>query len=159
MHANEALLHRFYEAFAKRDHATMAEAYAPEETFSDPVFTDLKGPEVAGMWRMLCVRGTDLELSHSDVRADDASGEASWIARYTFSATGRHVTNHVQSRFTFRDGLVVAQQDTFDFWGWTRQALGPMGLFLGWTPIVRNKVRSQAGTGLERFLAKEQAGG
>src|SRR5436190_2219712 len=42
---NDALIQRFYAAFAARDGAAMAACYAPDATFSDPVFTDLKGEE------------------------------------------------------------------------------------------------------------------
>jgi len=44
MHPNEALLDKFYSAFKARDHVTMGECYAPDAHFSDPVFTDLRGP-------------------------------------------------------------------------------------------------------------------
>ena len=40
--ANSALIDRFYEAFGRRDHETMAACYAPDARFSDPVFQDLR---------------------------------------------------------------------------------------------------------------------
>lgn len=153
MHDNEQLIHRFYEAFAKCDGEAMAACYAPDATFSDPVFPGLKGPEVGGMWRMLCERGKDLVIRHSDVAADDTTGRAHWDADYTFS-TGRMVNNRIDATFTFQDGLIQTHTDVFDLWAWTRMALGPTGLLLGWTPMVQNKVRGQARVGLERWLEK-----
>ena len=91
--ANAALIERFYEAFARRDHEAMASCYAPDARFSDPVFQDLNGDEVRAMWRMLCERAIDLELSHSGVRAEGDRGSAHWDADYTFTATGRRVHN------------------------------------------------------------------
>jgi hypothetical protein len=38
-------------------------------------------------------------------------------------------------------------------WRWTRQALGPVGLLLGWTPWLAGRVRSQAAAGLAKFRA------
>ena len=38
------LIERFYAAFGRRDGKAMAACYAPEATFRDPVFGDLKGP-------------------------------------------------------------------------------------------------------------------
>lgn len=153
MHPNAALIQSFYEAFQRRDGAGMAAAYHPQATFSDPVFPALSGARVGGMWRMLCGRATDLEIEFSGIEADDKVGKAHWEAHYTFSTTGRKVHNIIDASFAFQDGLIVQHVDDFDFWRWSRQALGASGVLLGWTPIVRNKVRDQAGRGLEKFLA------
>jgi len=157
--ANAALIDRFYEAFARRDHATMAACYAPDATFSDEVFKDLRGPEVPGMWRMLCVRGTDLTLEHSEVVAEGDRGSAHWEADYTFSATGRPVHNSIDASFTFRDGLIAVHTDRFDLWKWARQALGPAGVLLGWSPPIQNKVRAEARKNLTEFMASESGAG
>lgn len=154
MHPNAALITRFYTAFAARDADGMVACYHPEVRFSDPVFPDLQGPRAGAMWRMLCARGKDLTLTFSDVQADDDGGSAHWEARYTFSATGRKVHNVIDARFTFRDGLVHTHVDTFGFHRWARQALGPAGLLLGWTPMLRGKVQGTAAKGLEDFIAR-----
>jgi hypothetical protein len=113
--------------------------------------------ETAGMWSMLCSsvkdHGADVwRLEWRDVEADDARGRAHWDARYRFSATGRHVLNRIDAEFRFRDGLIVEHRDRFDFWRWSRQALGVPGLLLGWTPLLRAKVRATARANLDRFL-------
>lgn len=154
MHPNAELLNRFYSAFVERDHATMARCYADEATFSDPVFPDLDAEEVRAMWRMFCTGG-DLDVSFSDVHADDSSGAARWEAIYVFPKTGRRVHNKIDSSFQFRDGLIARQRDDFDFYRWSRMALGPIGTALGWSPIVKNQVRQQAGVQLRRFRAHE----
>jgi ketosteroid isomerase-like protein len=151
--ANEALIDRFYSAFARRDHETMAECYVADATFSDPVFPDLHGDEVRAMWEMLCERGLDLSLTHSNVRADGDTGSAHWVAEYTFSGTGRHVVNEIDASFGFADGLIAEHVDRFDLWRWTRQALGPVGLIAGWSPPIQNKVRDQARANLREFMA------
>ena len=153
MHPNAALLNRFYTAFAARDGATMSGCYHADASFSDPVFPDLKGPEVGGMWRMLTSRARDLKVEHSAVVADDQTGSAHWEAWYPFSATGRAVHNIIDASFTFKDGLIFTHKDHFDFYRWSRQALGATGWLLGWTPIVANKVRGQAAAGLAKYLA------
>ena len=151
--ANAALIERFYTAFARRDHETMAACYAADARFSDPVFQDLQGDEVTAMWRMLCERGTDLELSHSAVEAEADRGSAHWDADYTFSATGRKVHNEIDASFSFGDGLIVEHTDSFDLWRWARQALGPVGIALGWAPPLQNKIRGQARENLREFMA------
>lgn len=154
MHPNHALIERFYQSFQKRDAEGMVACYHPDVVFSDPAFVDLHGAEARGMWRMLCARGKDLTLEFSDVRADDSTGSAHWEAKYTFSGTGRHVHNVIDASFEIRDGKIVRHQDRFDFWRWTRMALGPAGLLLGWTPFLQNTVRKKARTGLADYMAK-----
>ena len=153
--ANAALIDGFYEAFKRRDHAAMAACYAPDATFSDAVFKDLRGPEVAAMWRMLCLRGTDLEVEHRDVTADSERGSAHWDADYTFSASNRPVHNSIDASFTFRDGLIAEHVDRFDLWKWARQALGPPGIVLGWAPPFQSRVRAMARQNLDEFMASE----
>ncbi len=156
--ANAALIDRFYGAFARRDHQTMADCYAPTARFSDPVFRDLDGDEVRAMWRMLCERGTDLELSHSRVEAEGDRGSAHWVADYTFSGSGRPVHNEIEASFRFEDGLIAEHTDEFDLWLWARQALGTMGVVLGWSPPVQNKIRGQARENLDKFIAESATG-
>jgi ketosteroid isomerase-like protein len=153
-HPNDELIERFYGAFAKLDGATMAECYGPDARFSDPVFTDLRGTEPGAMWRMLTGRAKDLRIQLVDHQADDGTGSAHWLADYTFS-TGRKVHNDVRAAFRFADGRITKHTDSFSFYAWARQALGPVGLALGWTPIVRGKVQREARAGLDEFLARE----
>ena len=155
--ANEALIERFYGAFAQRDGAGMAACYAPDVHFSDPVFTDLHGREAGAMWRMLTERGTDLRVELLERSADGDRGTAHWRAHYTFTQTGRPVVNDVRASLRFADGLIGEHIDDFDFHRWARQALGPSGLLLGWTPVLRSAVRRKARAGLDEFLAREGA--
>jgi ketosteroid isomerase-like protein len=153
---NGALIKRFYDAFDRRDGDTMAACYAPDARFSDPAFGELRGEEVGGMWRMLTSRATDLDVELAESDADDDSGTARWIARYTFVRTGRPVVNDVHARFRFAGGLIGEHDDEFDFHAWSRQALGTPGFLLGWTPMLRNKVRGTARGDLEKFLAEDR---
>jgi ketosteroid isomerase-like protein len=154
--ANDELIRRFYSAFARRDGETMAACYAPGARFSDPVFTDLHGDEPGAMWRMLTGRAQDLEVTLAEHEATGERGSAHWLADYTFS-TGRRVHNDVYAAFRFKDGLITEHRDSFSFYAWARQALGPAGLALGWTPILRGKVQRQARAGLDEFLAHARA--
>jgi ketosteroid isomerase-like protein len=148
---NEDLIERLYDAFARRDGEEMAACYGPTARFSDPVFTDLKDGEPGAMWRMLTGRANDLTVKLAERQADDARGTAHWRADYTFR-TGRRVHNDVHAEFRFEDGLIVEHRDRFSFYAWARQALGPVGLALGWTPVLRAKVQREARAGLDDFL-------
>jgi ketosteroid isomerase-like protein len=150
---NATIIRDFYTAFQKKDGRAMGALYADDAEFSDPVFPSLKADEVRAMWRMFTERpGSDLAVEFSDVTADAEGGSAHWDARYTFR-TGRKVLNRIDARFTIRDGKIVRHVDSFDLWKWSSQALGPVGMLLGWSPIVRNKVRKLAKRGLDGFLA------
>lgn len=150
--ANRESIERFYRAFQRRDGEAMAACYRADVTFRDPVF-ELSGARVGAMWKMLCSRGADLRIEFANVTADDNGGSADWQAWYTFSGTGRHVHNIIHARFRLADGMIAKHVDEFDFWRWSRQALGPLGLLLGWTPLVHGKVRAQAAQALDRFIA------
>lgn len=149
------LIERFYRAFAARDAGAMASCYHPEVHFRDEVF-DLRGAEASGMWRMLCTNGKDLRVEASGIRVEGDEVLAHWDAWYTFSATGRKVHNAIDARFRFRDGRIIEHLDRFDFWSWSRQALGLSGMLLGWTPFLRNKVQRTARRQLEKFLLKQE---
>lgn len=146
------LIESFYQALQRRDGNAMAACYHPEATFEDEAFV-LSGSEPGDMWRMLTERGKDLRVEYRDVKADGDRGSAHWEAWYTFSGTGRKVHNIIDAEFEFKDGKIYRQRDRFNFWRWTRQALGPIGLLLGWSPMLRRKVRAQARKGLEAFRA------
>ena len=152
---NDALIERFYAAFARGDGAGMSACYGPEVHFHDPVFLDLHGPEVGAMWRMLTGTARDFSLELLEHDSDETTGRAHWRARYTFSQTGLPVINDVQAALRFADGRIVDHVDTFDFNRWAGQALGIRGRLLGWTPFLRSAVRARARAGLERFVANE----
>lgn len=152
--ANRELIKRFYEAFGQCNGAAMTACYAPDAHFCDPAFGDLQGGDVGAMWRMLTSRATDLKIELHEHEADETSGSAHWIARYTFS-TGRPVVNDIQAKFRFADGLIVDHVDEFDFRRWASQALGPKGNLVAWLPPLRSKARAQALGQLEAFKRDE----
>jgi ketosteroid isomerase-like protein len=149
------LIERFYAAFDRKDGDAMAACYAPDARFSDPVFGELRGEQPGAMWRMLTAQARDLSIELVDHQGDPAAGTGSarWIARYTFTQTGRPVTNDVRARFRFAGELIAEHDDAFSFYAWSRQALGAPGLLLGWTPLLRASVRRRARASLERFQA------
>jgi len=145
-----------YAAFARLDSDAMAACYAENARFDDAAFSLAGRREIGGMWRMLCeavkAKGRDvwkLEVSAITDRS------AHWQPHYRFSASGRMLHNIIDAQFEFDGaGLIVRHQDSFDFWRWSRQALGLPGWLLGWTPFLRGKVRAQAGASLKAFLAR-----
>jgi len=158
MPPNEKLIQKFYACFGKRDAPGMAECYHDDVAFSDPVFSNLKGASAKAMWHMLCERGKDLEITVADIRADDQSGQAHWEAKYTFSQTGRKVYNRIEASFQFERGKIIKHVDAFDFWKWTRMALGMKGWLFGWMPLVQAKIKREAKKGLEIFMSKNMHG-
>jgi ketosteroid isomerase-like protein len=152
---NESLIERFYGAFANRDAVAMSACYAPDVSFSDPVFEDLHGAQAGAMWRMLAQASNDLRIELLEHDANGDRGTAHWRAHYTFTQTGRPVVNDVRASFRFRDGLIVEHEDQFGFHRWARQALGPVGLLLGWTPFLRSSVQRRARASLDEFQARE----
>lgn len=154
--AHQQLITTLYESMQKRDGDAMAACYHPDAEFEDAAFT-LKGTEIGDMWRMLCTRGKDLRVNFSQIDCHEEYGSAHWEAWYTFSATGRSVHNIIDAEYIFRDGKIFRHHDHFSFWRWSRQALGLAGWLLGWTPLLRRKVRAGARQGLDAFRATQSS--
>lgn len=155
-HPNAALLTGFYEAFARKDPGPMRAVYAPDARFSDPAFPDLRGAAIGDMWTMLCERAEGFSLQFGDVQADETHGRAHWEARYRFGGK-RAVHNVIDASFVFRDGRVVQHTDAFDFHRWARQALGPLGLLLGWSGFLQRQVQGQSAKLLAGWQRKRGA--
>lgn len=155
MHAHEQMLHDFYAAFAQRDADAMARCYHADIAFSDPVFPLLRGAEASAMWAMLTSRAKgDFEITLIAASANSDGGTARWDAKYTFSQTGRRVHNQIDAVFAFRDGKIVRHVDRFSFWRWSRQALGPLGLLLGWSLPLKAMIRRKARASLAGFMQR-----
>lgn len=163
MNANERTIENFYNAFARLDADAMAVHYDDDVAFDDEVFSLRGKQQVMGMWRMLCAatkeKGADVwKLRFGNVHAEGSTGSAHWDAHYRFSATGRLVNNSIDAKFEFGpDARIVRHHDSFDFWRWSRQALGVPGLLLGWTPMLHSKIRAKAAANLQRFLEQHAA--
>jgi hypothetical protein len=155
---SEATIRRFYEAFARLDGEAMQACYAPDARFDDEAFSLRGALQIGGMWRMLCsaTRSSPAALAHWRLEVSGITAQgAHWEAHYLFGPGARPVHNRIDARFEFDEqGLITRHQDRFDFWAWARQALGAPGWLLGWTPLLRDKVRATAAKNLERFLAR-----
>lgn len=153
-------IEQLYTAFARLDGPGMQACYATDARFDDEAFSLRGARQIGGMWSMLTgatrQHGADVfQVKWRDVRVEGSHGQAHWDARYRFSATGRLVHNAIDSSFVFTpEGLIARQVDTFDFWRWSRQALGTPGLLLGWSPMLRAKVRATAARNLQAYLAR-----
>jgi hypothetical protein len=159
----QALLKRFYTAFSALDWHTMQSCYAPHAQFEDPLFELHGTQQIGAMWQMVCqtIRNGGQAVWRLDAQDVEAAGgergSARCEARYRSGAAGRMVHNVVQAQFTFESGLIVTHSESYDFWRWSRQALGSTGIVMGWTPMLRNQVRRQAHGKLQRFLAHRTA--
>jgi ketosteroid isomerase-like protein len=155
MDGPRGIITRFYNSLDAKDADGMIACYHEDVTFNDPVFGELDAPRAAAMWRMLTAQATDLQIRLEDIQVDGDDATARVSATYTMSPSGRKVHNKIHARFRFQDGLIVRHDDHFDLWRWTRMALGTPGLLLGWTPLMRNQVRSRVRRALEKTMARE----
>jgi len=154
MQGNKQLIERFYTAFQKLDYSTMQDCYSEHPIFNDPAFGILEGDEVRGMWEMLCKNAKDFSLIFSNIQLlDEEYATCNWTATYTFSRTGRRVVNKIKAHMRIQEGKITEHTDYFNFWKWSRQALGVSGWLLGWSTYLKRKVRMNAHRSLEKFLA------
>jgi hypothetical protein len=78
---------------------------------------------------MIC-EATDIRAAFEVVHANEQEGRVNLVDDYTFTDTGRHVRNVIDSRFHFRDGLIVEHRDLCDAHAWGAMALGGVSGFL-----------------------------
>jgi ketosteroid isomerase-like protein len=155
MHPNQQIIHKFYTSFQRLDWRGMHDCYHDDAFFYDPVFEDLDAPKAKAMWKMLCQQAKDFSLEFNNVEADEEFGSCNWKATYTFSKTGRKVVNQIKAHFKFHEGKIIEHMDDFDLYAWSRQALGISGWVLGWSSVIKNKIRNGAKLNLERFMNRE----
>jgi len=153
MNKNEETINRFYSAFQKLDYATMQSCYHPEAVFNDPAFGLLDAASTNSMWQMLCTRAKDFNLNYGNIHhLDDEYSTCDWNASYLFLKTGRRVNNKIKAYMRFKDGLIIEHTDGFDFYKWTRMALGIPGFLFGWSNFMQRKIQKQARAGLIKFM-------
>ncbi len=153
---NEQLLKDYYTAFQNRDAQSMASYYHEQAQFDDPAFGKLNRDEVALMWQMLCRSSKDLRVKFQLKHVDETSARVDWEAFYSYGKSKRKVHNQVKASFKFQDDKILYHNDLFSLWKWARQAMGSIGLFIGWTKFFRNRLQQQSNDMLQRFLAKQK---
>ena len=153
MNINIQLVEKFYTAFQQLNATAMNSCYSDDIVFFDPVFGLLRGPEATSMWEMLCKNANNFSLTYGNIIAlDEEYCTCDWIARYTFSKTGRQVINKVKANMRFADGKIIEHSDGFSVHQWSRQAFGITGVLLGWNSIFQNKIKNTAKKNLLRFM-------
>lgn len=155
---NTELITHFYQSFANADAEGMVSCYHNSIQFQDPAFGVLKGENAKNMWRMLIGRNKgNIHITFSNIKANEKTGSANWVAEYIFSATGRKVVNVISTEFEFADGKIIKHTDTFDIYKWTKQALGLKGYLLGWTTFMQKKIQRQSGALLKKYTEKKNS--
>lgn len=157
MNANEQLIGAFYTAFQNRDYEAMQKCYSDDATFSDEVFKDLNAEQVRKMWEMLIEKGCDLQITFEKVEAGEKTGSAEWTAVYTFSKTGRKVSNHIRSSFLFQDGKILQHTDRFNLRKWLKQAFGPIAAIPFMTAVLKSRVQKSAKKNLFDYMNQRRS--
>jgi hypothetical protein len=157
--SNKEVIENFYRAFQQLDYQGMNACYSEDIIFSDPVFILLKDEEVKCMWEMLCKNAKDFSLTFSNIEeVDDEYATCNWLATYTFSKTGRRVTNNIKAFMRLHDGKIIEHSDAFRLSNWLKQAFGWKGFWFGWTGVMKRAVRKKAKQNLASFMQTKYAG-
>lgn len=154
----KSVIIKFYTAFQLLDFKTMQSCYADDVVFSDPGFGLLDQGKPQAMWQMLCTKAKDFHLCFDHIELiDEEYATCQWTAKYTFSSTGNPVINHIKAYIRVQDGKITEHTDSFNFYTWSRQALGLSGLLFGWTGFMQRKVQAEAVKRLEKFMKETNA--
>ena len=158
MTSSETTIHQLYTSIAAGAIPGIEACYAPKVKFHDPVFGTLTNHEVLKMWKMLIEKSKgNLTIDYTILKTNEHKGTAEWTATYTFGKKKRKVKNHIKSEFYFKEGLIIRQNDDFNIWTWSKQALGWSGIFLGWTGYLHRKIQKQAINSLKNFKENTSA--
>ncbi|HJS01067.1 MAG TPA: nuclear transport factor 2 family protein [Flavobacterium sp.] len=149
---SEKTIHQLYTSLATGNISNIEACYASKVKFHDPIFGTLLDYEVPKMWKMLTKKSKgNLEIEYSILKCNDFKASVKWTAKYTFGKKNRKVINNIKSEFHFKDGLIIKQDDDFDIWAWSKQALGLSGILLGWTGYLQRKIQLQAINSLKNY--------
>ena len=152
---NIALVKSFYKAFSEKNPKEMITYYHENMVYENPIITRLEGRMAGNYWGMLIEReGEHLKVSASNIRADGDKVIADSKASYLWGDARRQVNNVGYAVFQFKDGKIIHQKDHYDFWKWSRMALGFPGYILGWSSFLNGKVRDTAFKMLKEYDAK-----
>jgi SnoaL-like domain len=154
---------RFFDAFAQSDWQTMARCYHDKASFSDPIYPDLREERIVYMWHQLLggaqqsgakskpkkTLGLEqLKLEYRILFGDERKAQVGWTATYVVG--GRSVSNEVLSTLAIWDDKIVRHVDEYNFWRWSRQALGLTGLAFGAMPWYQRSVQRSAQSRLDQ---------
>lgn len=155
MNDNKSVIEKFYSSFQRLHAAGMNACYSDEIIFSDPVFGLLKGDDVKVMWEMLCAHAKDFSLTFTEIELlDEEYATCRWEAVYTFSNTGRKVTNKIKAFMRLRDGKIIEHSDAFRLSSWLAQAFGWKGILFGWTGFMKRAAQKNARKQLRNYIER-----
>ncbi len=128
----------------------MSKCLHPQVSYSDPLFTDLRGVRVGLRWQWLLHHATDFKLQHQIIFWDERKAQVKSDISYTW-LEDRPVHHQVLSTLTVWDDLIVRQVDEYPFWPYARQAYGVAGRLLGGIPWVQSVVQRRAMQAVEEL--------
>ena len=135
---------KFYDAFASADVETLKKLYDEKLIFNDEIFVGLSYEETIKMWSSLLIGNKDMSIKYTIKEYSENKVKVEWIADYLFSASRRKVRNVIIANMEIENGKIIKHTDEFNFYKWSKMALGTLGLLLVWTSFFRNKVRKGA---------------
>jgi ketosteroid isomerase-like protein len=143
MHPNEQLLTNLFQYLNAHNASGMAACYREDAMFQDIAFRLRNKEQIHAMWDMICSPNkdgvpSDIKATVQEMTANDSTGRAVVVEDYTYRDNGRKVHNKITSKFEFRDGFIVRQEDNCDPLAWANQAFGGIkGLIAGHVELAR----------------------
>lgn len=151
MNANEELLHIFFRSLKSKNFIQLADCYAKNATFTNPVYISLNKTLTVAMFNMYIRNAENLRLDFKNITADHHSGSAEWLITYTTAKKNKVVIKYLKSHFTFKNEKIVKQVDDFNFYNYIRQIKGATGFMFGWARLYKTSVQNSAMKELIRF--------
>ncbi|KAF9030969.1 hypothetical protein BDZ89DRAFT_1112004 [Hymenopellis radicata] len=142
---------KYIEAHKALDLASMHECQANDYVFSDPAFPDSDTKASKAMWAFFIKNRekNKMKVTYGEVKGSGLIWDADYVVDYVFN--GRPVVNHIHAHLTLDEAgeKISKQEDSFDFYAWTRQSLGYLEHYLAGQAKAKATVQS--------FIEKEEA--
>ncbi|WP_342269364.1 nuclear transport factor 2 family protein [Spiroplasma endosymbiont of Aspidapion aeneum] len=155
--STKQIINEFYSAFKKGDYQKMNSLYGEDIIFNDSIFKDLDYLQVTSMWEMLLSKKEESKFSIEYEVLLDHNDEyyVMWSAHYLFGPKRRKVSNIVKSEMVIKDKKIALHTDVFDFYKWSKQAIGIASILFGKRKFFHNKICSVANKNLMNYISNK----
>ena len=159
---NKEIAAEFFRRYQQHDHAGMRSLLHPDIRFDDMAFHNLRGEDVAAMWRWFCLpsarRKDPVDVPAFAILKEEGDAvHVEYRVRYTLQdnpAAKRHEVDYqIQSTLVCKAGKIVEHRDQscVSEFAFARMALGFPRCLAALTPFFRPRLRKESLAKLEEF--------
>ncbi|MBF0238087.1 MAG: nuclear transport factor 2 family protein [SAR324 cluster bacterium] len=137
MASHQIRLESFFKAIIQLDYEAISSFYSPEAVYSSPVFDKITGPEIHGMWRLVCEMSHEIDIKIGHIEVHDQECEVSWLLKYDIPVLKKIIEQPVHSIFKMDGNGIISHEDQYNFAQWSGMLLGHWGVTFGHLSLLQ----------------------